>query len=76
MFKSETRRFIEKAMFSLLAEGSPLPNLCSGDSEEVSQDICLFAQRLTDQLWAEGYELEPRSSVTARIAPGRPAAYY
>lgn len=76
MYKSETRRFIEKAMFSLLAEGSPLPNLCSGDSEEISQNVCLFAQKLTDQLWAEGYELGLRGSVMPGVGSSRPAAYY
>lgn len=76
MYKSETRRSIEKAMFSMLAEGSPLPNLCSGDADEISQDISLFAQKLTEQLWAEGYELEPRSSLLASVAPGQPALIY
>ena len=69
MYKSETRRFIEKAMLSLLSEGSPLPNFSSGDSIEISQDISLFAQKLTEQLWAEGYELEPRGAAYLRTLP-------
>jgi hypothetical protein len=60
MYKSETRRYIEKALANVLAEGACLPGMSATDANEISENIGALAKVLTEQLWAEGYELEPR----------------
>ena len=75
MYKSETRRYIEKALTSILAQGGALPGLDSCNANEISENISMLAKLLTDQLWAEGYELEPRRTHTT-ISKGYRDAYY
>jgi len=60
MYRSETYRRIELALGQVLAQTDIRANLT--DSQKAAE---LIAEKLSDQLWLQGYELGPRPELGA-----------
>ena len=63
MYKLETQRALEKALYNIMAQDKTLlRQLCEADSEQMAKKVALLAESLTEEVWSAGYQLGPRQT--------------
>ena len=63
MFRSETHRCLERALAQLVRNGDSGADVT--DARLSPDQVGRFAERLANQLWLDGYELDPVQRISA-----------
>lgn len=62
MYKSETKRSLERALLNVLAHQNAAAALRVDSDVDMTEKVDQLANMLAEQIWADGYEIGPRSS--------------